>query len=564
MTPIPSASKSTQSSTAVAFALLLLTTVLPAQALSPYHTWRDAAFGVESGNPAVADQLANPDDDGLPNFVEYVMSAHPWEADSPLVVDLDSGTPALNFRRSTLATDARITVQGTNDLSGPWTDLATSEYGAVFSPLIAGIQVIEDGGTTKSVRVIDSRSVEDPAKPGQFLRVVAAKKPTATVHAVLQGQSNAADMFMWSTSWLGETGFRSIFQPMVRDLTGIPNVKLYGDTTTSGQRTMVGGTYTYSSNTSLTTWLAFNAASDPSIWTLGPLGTECDSFLRAKIRGKVADDPVAFLRIHSEYDSRHTGDAVHYAAANRNFVTKMRDAAGLSARQMPVFYGQVPYSQGVTQTGMNAIRSAWRTDVADPSFNARYAWGSANDTDPMPASQDPSRAHVSVEGCKQAHSRMALAVARWLYDNGYSNTDLSSLPTVGPQIASFRRGPLPNQLDVFIQHESGTDLVIPEVPNLAVFTITDPGAVGGTPVVTGIDRASPTSLRLTLDKNLSASPAITLDHLRGNGLNGPSSLVTDNYHLLEKPAHVSAAITAYYPGLRMPLARRHAPLTIEP
>jgi hypothetical protein len=387
-----------------------------------------------------------------------------------------------------------------------------------------------------------------------------AAKPADTVYAVLQGQSNAVDMFQSKPKekggWFGDAGFYSIFKPMVRDLTGIPNVLAYGDTFTPGQRTLVGGTYTYKTGEA-TTWMKMEGP-DPAAWPLGPLGLECDTYLRNKIRDKVGEAPVALLRIHSEFDSRHdSADAAFYAAANRNFVTRMREAAGLPAPQMPVFYGQVPYSMGVKKSGINALRKAWKEDVADPSFNARYAWGSANDADPH-----TDGTHTGLEGCRQANARMALAFARWLHDNGYSHLDLSSLPTTGPQITEFRSGPEAHQLEVTIRHDGGTDIVIPTDAYLRGFTIDDPECTGEAPKVVGAERIDPTTLRLTLDKTISSSPAVTLDYLMGGGLNGTGKLITDNYHEVSKPAHIAGAIASYYPALRMPLARLAAPLAI--
>ena len=387
-------------------------------------------------------------------------------------------------------------------------------------------------------------------------------KPADTVHIVLQGQSNAVDMFQSKSKekggWFGDAGYNSIFKPLVKELTGIPNVLVYGDTFTPGQRTLVGGTYTFKTGEN-NTWMAMEGA-DPSAWPLGPLGLECDTYLRTKIRDKVGDAPVAFLRIHSEYDSRlDAGDAAFYAAANRNFVAKMRDAAGLSAQQMPVFYGQVPYSMGVKPAGINALRIAWREDVADPSFNARYAWGSANDADPH-----TDGAHTGLEGCRQANARMAIAVARWFFDKGYSHNDLSTLPVTGPRIAGFRRGPKPNQIDVIIEHDGGSDIFIPADPYLGSFAVVDPDGTGPAPKVVSAERANPTTLRLTLDKDLSPGRTVTLDYLMGCGLNGLGKLITDNYHEVAKPAPIAKAIASCYPDLRMPLARLAAPITIQP
>jgi hypothetical protein len=65
-----------------------------------------------------------------------------------------------------------ITVQGSDELTGPWTDLARSISGTAFSPLAGGVTVLETGtGPTRNVEVRDSYLLTEPAHPRRFLRL---------------------------------------------------------------------------------------------------------------------------------------------------------------------------------------------------------------------------------------------------------------------------------------------------------------------------------------------------------------------------------------------------------
>jgi hypothetical protein len=552
--------------------LLSFASASAAYALSPYHTWREARFGSNAGDSAIAGEAADPDQDSLPNLFEYAAGLRPDTPDRAPIATADAPGISLTFTRDPAASDVALIVQGTENLPGSWTDLASSTNGAGFAPLVADLHVDESGGSIKSVVVTDTRVTTSNAR---FLRLKAIRTPTQTVAAVVQGQSNAVDMLTNAAWFGGDAGYQTIFKGLVRDLTGVPNVVLYGNEKAYdvGRRTAVGGTYLFKTGQSTGVWMNPNGP-DASTWPLWDIGLECDNYVRTTIRGNVGDAPLAFLRIHSEYDGRHTTDAVYYAAANRNFVARMREAAGLAARQMPVFYGQVPYA-GPAALGNDAVRSAWAADIVDPAMNARYAWGAANDG---PYLSD--NVHMGIEACRQAHARMAFAYARWLHDNGYANNDLSSLPTAGPRVASFRRGPAANQIDVMIQHDTGTDLVIPANVNLGAFSVSDPG-LGSAPLATAAQRVNATTLRLTLDKNLSSSAAIKLDYLgyapspfaNKNVMYGTGTLITDNYHLLAKPAHIALALQNNYSAtstppapaaLSMPLRRLPAPLVVSP
>ena len=70
------------------------------------------------------------------------------------------------------ATDVLARIQGTDSLSGPWTDLAQSSGGAAFAPLVGGVTVNESGtDTTRIVTFADLYLATDPAHPQRFFRL---------------------------------------------------------------------------------------------------------------------------------------------------------------------------------------------------------------------------------------------------------------------------------------------------------------------------------------------------------------------------------------------------------
>ena len=69
--------------------------------------------------------------------------------------------------KNSAATDVTITVQGSDSVSGPWTDLVQSVNGAAYAALVGGVVVNE---TSPSVDVGD-QFLLDGTHPNRFLRV---------------------------------------------------------------------------------------------------------------------------------------------------------------------------------------------------------------------------------------------------------------------------------------------------------------------------------------------------------------------------------------------------------
>jgi len=86
-------------------------------ALPPIEQWRQANFGADAGNPALAGNLADPERDGSTNLVEYALDLNPHASSQhqlPAAV-MDETTIALTWRKNTAATDVTIQVQTSPD-----------------------------------------------------------------------------------------------------------------------------------------------------------------------------------------------------------------------------------------------------------------------------------------------------------------------------------------------------------------------------------------------------------------------------------------------------------------
>jgi hypothetical protein len=79
----------------------------------------------------------------------------------------------LRFTRYPDRTDVTLTVQGADSTGGPWTDLAKSTAGGMFTVLAAGAQVTETGtGESRDVKVCDMVNIGDPGHSRRFMKLV--------------------------------------------------------------------------------------------------------------------------------------------------------------------------------------------------------------------------------------------------------------------------------------------------------------------------------------------------------------------------------------------------------
>lgn len=92
-----------------------------------YALWKFSHFGTNANNPTVAGNLADPDNDGIPNILEYAFGSDPNSTDTnaPLIGTIVSNHFQLEFDRNTSATDLTYTAEAASDLNGAWSNLLT-------------------------------------------------------------------------------------------------------------------------------------------------------------------------------------------------------------------------------------------------------------------------------------------------------------------------------------------------------------------------------------------------------------------------------------------------------
>lgn len=91
-------------------------------ALTHHQSWQLTHFGNAADDPAIAGDLANPDDDGLANLLEYALGTDPSHAaPSPVAWADTNATPAftLNIPRDPAASGVSLVVESTDNLADP-------------------------------------------------------------------------------------------------------------------------------------------------------------------------------------------------------------------------------------------------------------------------------------------------------------------------------------------------------------------------------------------------------------------------------------------------------------
>ncbi len=131
----------------------------------PYDAWRFARFtGEQLSDPMAAGATADPDGDGLPNFLEYALGADPLAPDSashePTAAATSDGRLVITYFQPEARGDVAYAVEWTPDLGAPsW------QSGASVVAEIA--RVPAEGGESVTVQ-----ATSDPAaSPRQFLRL---------------------------------------------------------------------------------------------------------------------------------------------------------------------------------------------------------------------------------------------------------------------------------------------------------------------------------------------------------------------------------------------------------
>jgi autotransporter-associated beta strand protein len=126
--------------------------------------WREAQFGLNASNPAIAGDNADPDGDGMVNFLEYATNHNPLVSDGPATTVGNNGTRLTLTYRSVADPFITYTVQGVNDIAG------TPAWGNGTIQTTTGV-----ANSNATVTVTDSQLLS--ASPRRFLRLNVSYPP---------------------------------------------------------------------------------------------------------------------------------------------------------------------------------------------------------------------------------------------------------------------------------------------------------------------------------------------------------------------------------------------------
>jgi hypothetical protein len=109
----------------------------------PTSVWKLAHFGANANNAAVAGDLANPDQDGMVNLLEYAFASDPNVANTnPFTGALAGNQFQVYFPRNTSANDITYVLQTSSTLTS-WSDLMTFTIGTGWVANLPGATVAE-------------------------------------------------------------------------------------------------------------------------------------------------------------------------------------------------------------------------------------------------------------------------------------------------------------------------------------------------------------------------------------------------------------------------------------
>jgi hypothetical protein len=142
-----------------------------------YTSWTSSQFGAGNVIPAneatLWGDLADPDQDRVPNLLEYAFGHAPQGVtqDELLQPGREDGRASITFRRRPAALDLRYFVEVSSTLApGSWATLAISEAGAVTAA-VAEASAVEAAGMDGTIAVTVSDLISQSTASGRFLRV---------------------------------------------------------------------------------------------------------------------------------------------------------------------------------------------------------------------------------------------------------------------------------------------------------------------------------------------------------------------------------------------------------
>ncbi len=138
VSPGPNPSATGFADTLPAMSATLYEVQLSAPVVTDYASWQTTEFGSDAGNAAIAGPTADPDHDGMPNLLEYVLARDPLHSDPapPLTVTRGAQMVQLQFNRRKTITDATLHLLSTPSLNAStWTE----QDPAALNPTVTSI-----------------------------------------------------------------------------------------------------------------------------------------------------------------------------------------------------------------------------------------------------------------------------------------------------------------------------------------------------------------------------------------------------------------------------------------
>ena len=288
--------------------------------------------------------------------------------------------------------------------------------------------------------------------------------------------------------------------------------------------------------------------SDPMTWGLGEDG---DSLQRALVAIPVEDrdDVCAIVWPWNETDSlRSQGEFGRFSQAVRRLVQLERAIVGKTAQQLPlVLWSAIPYG---TAEGTDMHRRMVSLLAGDPAVNvivgnsqtsdsnARGSWwsevtGSSSGGDFAHRDGDDNRRFA-----KLAAVAVGRAITKAFGEYPASLSIEAVLEGAGPTIVHAYLYS-PTQILLTIQHDGGTDLILPrQAVSGRGFAVMDGGIIdqSGTIVeAISCSRVDPTHLLVTLPRAIQNVASVCgIFYPYGSSVIGRGNAVTDNYSIVPK------------------------------
>lgn len=316
---------------------------------------------------------------------------------------------------------------------------------------------------------------------------------------------------------------------------------------------------------------------DPSGWALGTNGLAVQTAIQT-LPQEDRDDIRAIVWPWNETDSlRGAGELETFTAAATRFLSLERAMVGRTAAELPlIWWNAIPYG---TAAGTAMHRQAVRGLALSPSVNVVVGNPQTTDSNQRGAAWDEGTgiatggdsSHRDGEDNRRFARLAAPVAARAILASGGGDTVgviPPDLPIVGgPRIVhAYRQSN--TIVIVTVQHDGGTDLLVPrQAISGRGFAVTD-GPIGGAGVLVpavACERIGPTQLRLTLAQPLQqVSSLCGLHYPYGNESIGRGNAVTDNHSARPKPAGWDiGADLGFAWTLNYPLAATFVPVPLS-